>query len=177
VTAVVGAFEVEKPYFNLDPGLRFRQLGMVRNRGLEFSVAGQLAKGLTLVAGNVLIDARVSGEEVRTGVIASRPVGTFRRHTILSVDYRVPGIEGLSVDAFSESISRSVANSSNTLEIPARAVLHLGARYRFDLGDTKLLVRGQVANITNTFGWIAGSSGFFIPNGARRWSLSLAADI
>jgi iron complex outermembrane receptor protein len=177
VTAVVGAFEVEKPYFNLDPTLRFRQLGMVRNRGLEFSVAGQVAKGLTVVAGNVLIDARISGEEVRTGLIGDRPVGSFRRHTILSVDYRVPGLTGLSVDAFAESVSTSVANSANTLLIPRRAVVHLGARYRFDVGDTKLLVRGQVANVANTFGWIAGSSGFYIPNGARRFSVSLAADI
>lgn len=177
VTTVVGAFEVEKPYFNLDPGLRFRQLGMVRNRGIEFSLAGQVARGLTVVAGNVLIDAEVSGEEVRNGVIGKRPVGTFRRHTILSMDYRVPGVEGVSVDAFAEGISKTVANASNTLLEESRAVLHLGARYRFEVGGAKALLRAQVQNVTGSFGWIVGSSGFFIPNGKRRWSLSLAADI
>src|SRR5205085_4654408 len=38
---VVGGFEVEKPYFNLDTGLVFRDLGTVRHRGLEISLAGE----------------------------------------------------------------------------------------------------------------------------------------
>jgi iron complex outermembrane receptor protein len=177
VTLVAGAFEVEKPYFNLDPGLRFRQLGMVRNRGLEFSVAGQFAPGLTVVAGNVLIDARVSGEEVDNGTIGRRPVGTFQRHTIVSVDYRLPFFPALSVDAFSESTSNRTANAANTLQIPARGIVNLGARYRFDLAGAPALVRAQVANVAGKFGWNNGGSGFFVPNGSRRFSLSLAADI
>ena len=176
VTAVVGVFEVEKPYFNLDPALRFRQLGMVRNRGIEFSVAGQLMPGLNLVAGNVLIDARVSGEEVNNGTIASRPVASFRRHTIVSLDYRLPN-SPLSFDAYAEGISRPVANSANTLFIPARAIVNLGTRYRFKLGEADALLRFQVANITNVFGWNNGGSGFYVPNGSRRFSLSLGADI
>lgn len=176
VTAVVGVFDVEKPYFNLDPALRFRKLGVVRNRGVEISVAGQILPGLNVVAGNVLIDARVSGEEVDNGTIASRPVGSFRRHTIVSLDYRLPN-SPLSFDAFAEGISRPVANSQNTLHIPARAILNLGTRYRFKLGEADALIRFQVANITNTFGWSNGSSGFFVPNGSRRFSLSIGADI
>ena len=177
MTAVVGVFDVEKPYFNLDPSMRFRQLGTVRNRGVEISVAGQLAKGLTLVAGNVLIDAKVSGEEVDNGTIGPRPVATFRRHTIVSLDYRLPDFPALSFDAFADGTSDRVANAANTLFIPTRAILNLGARYRFEVGDAKMLVRAQVANVTGTFGWSNGSSGFFVPNGSRRYSLAVAADI
>lgn len=176
VTAVVGVFDVEKPYFNLDPALRFRQLGVVRNRGVEFSVAGQIAPGLNVVAGNVLIDARVSGEEVKNGTIASRPVASFRRHTIVSLDYRLPNTP-FSIDAYAEGISPPVANSANTLFIPARAILNLGTRYRFKLGEADALLRLQVANVTNTFGWNNGGSGFYVPNGSRRFSLSVGADI
>jgi iron complex outermembrane recepter protein len=56
-------------------------------------------------------------------------------------------------------------------------VVHLGARYRLKLAGTSVLVRAQIGNVTNTFGWNVGGSGFFIPNGARRFSLSVAADI
>ncbi|MBO9712615.1 TonB-dependent receptor [Sphingomonas sp.] len=177
VTAVVGVFDVEKPYFNLDSAMRFRQLGMVRNRGVEMSVAGEVMKGLTLVAGNVLIDAKVSGEEVRSGAIGPRPVASFRRHSILSLDYAVPGLKGLSIEAAGESISRPVANSANTLSIPARSVVNLGARYRFSVGETKLLVHATVANVFGVFGWNNTASGFYIPNGNRRYSLTVAADI
>jgi iron complex outermembrane receptor protein len=177
VTAVVGLFDVEKPYFNLDGGLRFRQLGIVRHRGVEISVAGQLLPGLNVVAGTVFLDAKVSGEEVNNGSIGPKPVGSIGRHTIISFDYRLPSYPALSFDIYAEGTSDRTANAANTLIIPARAILNLGTRYRFNLGDTKLMFRAQVANVTNTFGWNNGSSGFFVPNGARRFSLSLAADI
>jgi iron complex outermembrane receptor protein len=176
VTAVVGAFDVQKPYFNLDSAMRFRQLGMVRHRGIEVSVAGQLAPGLNMVAGNIFLDAKVSGEEVANGSIGPRPVATFKRHTIVSLDYRLPN-SPLSFDAYAEGTSDRVANSANTLFIPTRAILNLGTRYRFKVGEADVLFRAQVANVTNTFGWNNGSSGFYVPNGARRWSVGLAADI
>jgi iron complex outermembrane receptor protein len=176
VTAVVGVFDVQKPYFNLDPSLHFRQLGVVRNRGVEFSVAGEILPGLNVVAGNVLIDAKVSGEEVNNGTIGPRPVASFRRHTILSLDYRLKGTPW-SFDLYSEGISRPVANTQNTLFIPARAILNLGTRYRFKVGEADALFRFSVQNVTNTFGWNNGGSGFYVPNGSRRFSLSIGADI
>ena len=176
VTAVVGLFDVEKPYFSLDSTLRFRQLGIVRNRGIEMSIAGQILPGLNVVAGNVLIDAKVSGEEVDNGTIGARPVASFRRHTIFSLDYRLPH-SPFSFDVYAEGISRPVANLANTLFIPSRAILNLGTRYRFKVGDADALLRFQVANVTNTFGWNNGGSGYYVPNGSRRFSLSIGADI
>ncbi len=177
VTAVLGVFDITKPYFNVDPAGRFRQLGQVRHRGVEFSIAGQIAPGLNLVAGNVYLDATVSGEEVDRGVIGRRPIGTFKRHTIVSLDYRLPWHDPLSFDATFEGTSDRTANAANTLIIPTRAVISLGARYRFKVGHAPVLVRAQVGNVTNTFGWNVGGSGFFVPNGARRFSLSIAADV
>ncbi len=177
VTAVVGVFDIAKPYFNLDASNRFRELGMVRHRGLEISIAGQIAPGLNLVAGNVLLDAKVSGDLVERGLIGRRPVGTFVRHTIVSLDYRLPWYDPLSFDATFEGTSDRTANAANTLTVPTRAVMSLGARYRTKVADRPVLVRALVGNVTNTFGWNVGSSGFFVANGARRFSLSLAADI
>lgn len=177
VSAVLGYFDIDKPYFNLDTSQRFRELGHVRNRGFEFSVAGPVADGLYVVAGNVWLDATVSGEEVERGVIGRRPIGTFRRHTIISMDYQVPGVPPLSFNAYFEGTSARTANALDTLRIPTRAVVHLGARYKFKLADKPLLLRFNVQNVTNTFGWAVGSSGFFVPNGSRRYALSLAADL
>jgi len=177
VSAVVGYFDIDKPYFNLDPSQRFRELGHVRNRGIELSVAGPVAEGLYVVAGNVWLDATVSGEEVDRGLIGRRPIGTFRRHTIISMDYQVPGVPPLSLNAVFEGTSARTANALDTLRIPTRAVMHLGARYKFKIADKPLLLRANVQNVTNTFGWAVGGSGFFVPNGSRRYALSLAADL
>ena len=177
VTAVVGVFDIEKPYFNLDPAKNFRQLGSVRHRGIELSIAGEIAPGLNLVAGNVFLDAIVSGEEVNRGAIGRRPIGATKRHTIVSLDYRLPWFQPLSLDAAFEGTSDRTANAINTLVVPTRAVVSLGARYRFKIDRTPVLIRAQVANVTNTFGWNVFGSGIFVPNGSRRFSLSVAADI
>jgi iron complex outermembrane receptor protein len=176
ITAVAGLFEVAKPYFNVDSTGRFRQIGMVTNRGIEFSLAGQIAPGLNLVAGNVLLDATLSGEEVTSGLIGKRPVGAFVRQTILSVDYRLPWNQALSVDAGVEGTSKRTANAANTLTIPARTQLSIGGRYRFRIGKAPALIRAQIGNLTNAYGWDVGSSGFFTPLRSRRIALSLAAD-
>lgn len=179
VTAVVGVFDVAKPYFSTDNRKIFRQLGAVRNRGVELSVAGQIAPGLNLVAGTVWLDAEISGEEVVRGIIGKRPIGTISRRTIVSLDYRLPWHDPLSLDAFFESTGNRIASDDpiSPLIIPQRSVVSLGARYRMKAGQTPVLIRAQVANLTNRFGWLVGGSGFFIPNGARRFSLSIAADI
>jgi len=177
VTAVVGVFDIAKPYFNLDAVNRFRQLGEVRHRGVELSIAGQIAPGLSLVAGNVFLDAEVSGEDVTRGLIGKRPVGTMKRRTIVSLDYRLPWHDPLSLDATFEGTSDRTANAANTLVIPTRAVMNIGARYRTTIADKPVLIRALVGNVTNTFGWNVGGSGFFVPNGTRRFSVSLAADI
>ncbi|AOW24552.1 hypothetical protein BJP26_14040 [Sphingomonas melonis TY] len=66
-------FNITKPYFNLDQDLRFRQLGTLRNRGIEASVAGEVLPGLSIVAGTLLLDPEVRGEEVAAGLIGRRP--------------------------------------------------------------------------------------------------------
>ena len=55
--------------------------------------------------------------------------------------------------------------------------MSLGARYKFKIDRTPALLRFTVANVTNTFGYNVGGSGFFIPNGTRRFLLALSADL
>lgn len=177
LSLIAGLFDIEKPYFNLDEESRFRQLGSVRNRGAEFSLAGRLATGLNVVAGATLLDAKVSGEEVESGLIGERPVGYFALRTLANVNWQFPWHEPLTLTARFESTSDRTANRLGTLEIPARSVTGFGARYRTRVGTTPVLVRANVDNIFDKFGWNVGGSGFFIPNGPRRYSLSVAADI
>ena len=177
VSAILGWFDVRKPYFNLDAASRYRQLGVIRNQGLEFSVSGKIAPGLNLVSGAVLLDSVVSGEEVRAGLIGRKPVGATRLHTVSSVNWNLPWHKPLTLTARFESTSDRTANTANSFVIPARSVTSLGARYRTSLGGAPVLFRATVDNLFNKFGWNVGGSGFFVTNGARRVSLSVAADL
>ncbi len=174
---VIGAFQVEKPYYNLNAANLFTKLGEVRHRGLELSLAGEVVKGLNVVAGTILLDAKVSGVEVDAGLIRNRPVGAISRFSILSLDYSIAAVKGLSVDAFVESTGDRYASATTALVVPPRAVLALGARYRFKAGDTPMTVRAQAVNVFNNYGWAVGGSGAFVYNRPRGFSLNLAADI
>ncbi|RYM05054.1 TonB-dependent receptor [Sphingobium cupriresistens] len=148
---VAGAFSITKPYFNLDSSSFFRALGASSNKGLEVSLAGSIRPGLTLIAGTVLIDSKISGDAVANGTIGARPIGSVRRRTILNLDWRLDnGSSPLSLDASVESLSARVGNARNSLFAPPRETIDLGLRYRFAIERAKMLVRVQVARAVST---------------------------
>jgi iron complex outermembrane recepter protein len=172
---VAGVFDVRKPYFALDPGLVFRELGMVRNRGVEVSLAGQLTPRLSLVLGGVFLDASVSGDQVDQGLIGRRPVGSVGRVVTGALNWNLPWVEGLSLDLALESTSDRIANRANTFVIPARYVYSLGGRYRFDLMGKPATFRAQVATLNNPYGYNSLGEGFYY-NVPRRFQMNLTVD-
>jgi iron complex outermembrane recepter protein len=173
---VAGVFDVRKPYFALDPGRLFRELGVVRNRGVELSLAGQLTPRLSLVLGTIFLDASVSGDAVELGLIGPKPVGSLVRNTNGAINWNLPWIEGLSMDIAYESTSDRVANAANTLEIPARYVWSLGGRYRFDLIGKPATFRAQLATVNNRYGFNNFGEGFYY-NFPRRFQMNLTVDM
>lgn len=173
---VAGLFDVRKPYFALDPGLVFRRLGERRNRGAELSLAGQITPRLSLVLGAVLLDASVSGDAVDLGLIGRRPIGAVARTVTGAVNWNVPWIEGLSLDASIEATSDRTANAANTLVIPDRYAAAVGGRYRFDLAGRPATFRAQLASFNNAYGFNNIGEGFWY-NLPRRFQMSLTIDM
>ena len=58
--AIVGAFDLSRPYFGYEAGNVFAKVGTTRSRGVEFSLSGQLSPRLSLVAGGVILRPRVT---------------------------------------------------------------------------------------------------------------------
>ena len=173
---VAGVFDVRKPYFALDPSRVFRQLGEVRNRGIEASLAGQITPRLNVVLGAVFLDPKVSGDEVDLGLIGPRPVGSVGRTITGAVNWNVPWIDGLSLDVAYEGTSDRTANAANTLIIPARYVVSPGGRYRFDILDKPATFRAQLASANNVYGFNNLGEGFYY-NVPRRFQMSLTVDL
>jgi iron complex outermembrane receptor protein len=183
LSLVAGVFDVRKPYFNLDADLVYRELGTVRHRGVELSLAGQPIEGLSVVAGAVFLDADVSGEAVDLGRIGPKPVGTTKRIVRANFDYRLPFLDGVSVDLGITNQAAQVASvlsyaelGGKQLKTDAQTIFDIGARYRFDALGAPMTLRAQVTNLFDTYRWkVAGNSAFrFIDE--RRVILSLAAD-
>jgi iron complex outermembrane receptor protein len=177
IRALAGLFQITKPYYNLDPGQVFRDLGSNTNRGVELSLAGQIAPGVNVVAGAVLIDSQISGLLVDSGQIGSRPVGSSRRRVIFDADWRLAGgTSPLSVDVSVNSTGAQVGNAAGTLLAPGANVIDVGLRYRFTLGFASALLRAQVNNVTNAYSWNVSSSGSFQYRPRRHASVALIMD-
>lgn len=177
LTLIAGVFSITKPYYNLDAALRYRQLGSLNHQGVELSLTGQLIPGLNVVGGLLLLDPKISGEVVTSGQIGPRPVGQIRRHGVLNFDWRLDrGKSPLSFDLALNSYSSRVGNSANTLFAAPRTVVNFGARYRFHLGKTTMLVRPLLQNLFDNYGWQVSTSGGWTYTAPRSVTVQVVAD-
>ena len=183
VGLVVAGFDTRKPYAGIDSAsAAYRFLGRVRHRGLEASLSGRAAPGLSLVVGGVLIDAEISGDEVDAGRVGDRPVGVPRLRAIASADYAIPAVEGLSVDVATAFVGKRPARSApsaasgDQLEVDSLATVNLGLRYRFRLAGHDATVRAQVLNVLDAYAWEASSAETLNYNAQRRARLVLTTN-
>ncbi|MBJ7437874.1 MAG: TonB-dependent receptor [Sphingopyxis sp.] len=170
-------FDIRKPYFEIDShdGI-YRIFGTVIHRGAEFSLSGAPLPGLDVVAGAVLLQPRVTGQAVDEGRLGTRPIGRTGLLIDLSADYRLPGLPQASVDLRFLHEGRRTARADNSLDIPARTTIDIGARYRATIGNAPATLRLQIRNIANVFGWRVFGGGGFAPVQGRRVLASLTAD-
>ncbi|MGE3332417.1 MAG: hypothetical protein AB7I36_02150 [Rhodospirillaceae bacterium] len=177
LTLLAGVFEVSKPYFDRDPANLFTAVGDVRHRGVEISLAGQPMPDLTIVAGVMLLQARVSGSTVDRGLIGAVPPGRTPQLVRFNANYAPPAWRGFSLESQIDYKGGSMANRLNTLKVPGTMLIDVGGRYKFTVLDSSASFRLQLQNITNAYGWsVTPSSGSFAYEGPRRFSARLAVD-
>lgn len=173
---IAGLFQVEKPYFINDDNNVYRTLGEVRNRGLEVSVTGQPTDSLTIVAGAVLVEPRVTGDAVEAGRIGKRPVGETSDLVRLNAEYQLPFARGWSIDAAVAHYGERTASRSGELTTPSYTLVDVGARYRFRVNGAPATLRLMAQNITDEFAWsVLGDRSFGLKD-ERRFSASIAID-
>ena len=176
VKLVAGVFELSKPYFGFDPAQVFRQVGSIRNRGVEFSLSGPLTDRLDLVAGGVVLDARVERDAAAVGTIGRRPVGVAEHLFNVNLNWRTPWLKGLSLDTSVTRRGKMPATIDNSLSIVAREIVNLGARYSFKIGGKDVTARLQVYNLLDQYGLVSGGPGLYRTNQPRSVNGFLAVD-
>lgn len=176
VRAVAAVFEVKKPFFNLDAGNVFAQLGNVRHRGIEASLTGQPVEGLTMVAGTVLLQARVTGPAVALGRTGRVPLGRYPHIVRLNLQYGPKAWRGLALDGQVENQSARYGDLLNTMRVPSATIFTMGGRYTFKVNDVNAMLRAQVQNVTNEFNWVPSATGQYFVLEQRRFTVSLTAD-
>ncbi|WP_421934816.1 TonB-dependent receptor domain-containing protein [Phenylobacterium sp.] len=175
IRVVSAVFDLDKPYYGLDATNTFTEIGAIRNRGLELSVISSPIEGLRLVGGAVISRPRVNRGAL--GALQNlKPIGAVERTARFSADYTPPSWPAVSFDTTLVYTGERAAKMDNSVAIPARATVSVGARYRLKVGDDKATIRLVIYNLTDTFGWSVTSGGGFFYEEPRRVALSLYMD-
>ena len=96
---------------------------------------------------------------------------------MLNFDWRPnAGNSAASFDLAVESFSSRVGNSANTFAASPRTVFNLGARYRFHMGPGTFLLRPQVLNVFDNYGWQVSTSGGWTYTAPQTFTVQIVAD-
>lgn len=179
--ASLGVFRIEQPQL-----VTVNNIASVdaeqRNRGIEFSVFGEPLPGLRLLAGGTWVDtelrgtvATINNRQVVGANDGNRAVGVPEFQYNLSVDWDVPGVQGLSVNGLMLRTGGQYYDSANDLGIPAWTRFDLGARYSFKLDERDITLRAGLENVANKDYW-ESANGSYLTQGAPR-TLKVSATV
>ena len=175
-TAVIfGAFEIKKSYFNLDTSNVYTQLGTVRHRGLESSVT-YADRGITLVAGGVLLKPHVERVLAEPGATGSVPIGPVPLVLDVNLDWAPPNWHPWAASVQWKRLSSRVATGDDRYWLPPLATLAAGVRYESKLRSHPVTVRLDGFNLTNARGLHLSELGLVMPELDRRFLINCALD-
>ncbi|OZI63941.1 TonB-dependent receptor [Bordetella genomosp. 1] len=177
VMTTVSVFQVDRPNAITDPVSNVYSFdGEQRNRGLELAAVGEITRGLRVMASATFYDAKLS--ETAGGVNqGNRAPGVPKRTYNLGVDWDIPGVQGLSVNARAIHTASSPYDAENTLTLPSWTRYDLGARYRTEIMGKPVTFRANVENLFNKNYWLSSSTLLTVATAAAPRTFLLSAQI
>ena len=175
-------FQIKRAFGLYEPsgaGLIYRADGEQRNRGVEFSMYGQASEHVRLLGGATILDAKYT--RTQGGVLEGKDAtGTPRTQANVNVEWDIPGLEALTIDARAMYTSSQYADAANTLEVDSWTRFDLGARYAGMLGGRKIVYRLRINNVADTASWISvggyPGANYLVLGEPRTFSLSASYD-
>jgi iron complex outermembrane receptor protein len=172
-------FTTDKPRGVVTADKDFVAQGQDRHQGLELTAFGEPLPRLKLLGGFTWLDAK----QDRTGSATTdgkRVIGVPRQLLNLGVEWQLPGVPGLSMDARVIATSAVYANATNTLAVPGWGRLDVGARYQFEAGSHLVTLRARVDNVADRNYWASSGgypgSGYLVLGTPRSFSLNASLD-
>ncbi|RZS32025.1 TonB-dependent receptor [Corticibacter populi] len=149
--------------------------GEQRNRGIEWSSAGELGDGLRLLGGV----ARLQAVTTRTngGTLDGKDAsGIPHWQANLGAEWDTPWLPGLSLSATSIYTGSQFADDANTQKLPSWTRFDLGARYATRLAGKNVVLRGNVVNAFDKRYWSGVWNGYVSVGAPRTYRLSVQVD-
>jgi len=160
---IAGVFKLQKPYFNLDANNIDRQLGLQQAKGVELSVAGDLAHNLHVNIGVLNGKVSISGQDLAAERVGPVAVGQPRVTYVANADYDLPPWTAASLDVSVVHFGTAPASVDNGVYAPAVTIVNLGGRYQFTAFGKKSSLRVQIQNLLAANTWTIPYTPGFAP--------------
>lgn len=150
--------------------------GEQRNRGVEWTTAGELMENLRLLGGISYLDAAYT--KTAAGVNKGNDVmGIPHWQSNLGVEWDVPLQQGLTLSASAIHTGSMYADNANTQEIPSWTEVDVGGRFTTTVNNRKVVLRGGVDNLFDKNHWAGVWNGYTAVSGTpRSYKFSVQVD-
>lgn len=137
----------------------FGLFGKQRNKGVELSVAGELAPGLRLIGGFSALNAKLR-KTAGGANDGKKAVGVPEFSANANMEWDVAGLPGLTLTGRLVHTGAQAVNVANSLSIKSWNRIDLGARYVFVTADNPMTLRLTVDNVANVRYWASSFDTF-----------------
>lgn len=172
-TLLMGAFQIRKPFFDLDPFNIYRNTGQINARGEELSVT-YASGGLTTLLGAVHVVPSVHTNVFSECAVDCTSLGTTPVRAIAGIDYARSEF-GASAQYSYESARP--AGFSGVGSLSHQNILSAGLRYIRKTALGTVSIRLDALNLGNERSIDISSVGLITPVLPRRVMVSVAADM
>jgi iron complex outermembrane recepter protein len=148
------------------------------SKGVEYGFSGNVTDDVIIWGNLAYIDVKYKkGMNGKVDLSGKAVEGQPEFTAGLGVEYKLPAVDGLSVNARGTYVDSQYLNNINTLELPHYTLLDLGAKYSTKVGGVDTTFRANVDNVTNEKYW-AGvfNSGFTTLGAGRTYKLGVTFD-
>jgi iron complex outermembrane receptor protein len=173
--AIVGVFDLSRPYFSFDADNVFRHVGSIQSRGVEFSVSGKVTPKLNVLLGGVFLRPKVTKNTDTQVEIGRKPFGLPAHVVNLNANWETP-VPGLQMDLGIFHRGRQPADIANIVFLDPRITMNLGGRYNFKLAGQSATLRLQVQNLFDNNDPFSQGPGLYSAGGSRLATGQLTID-
>jgi iron complex outermembrane receptor protein len=152
----------------------FVRAGRETHRGFELAADGKLAAGLQAGLSLMALNTRQDGTGDST-IDGKRVTDVPNFKSTAWIEYAVPQVAGLKVDANWQYSGRKAFDVENRVLVPDYHVFGLGAAYATHLGASKVTLRARVDNLFDKFYWrdvTPALGGYLLPGAPRTFRVS-----
>lgn len=140
--------------------------GETTSKGVEYGFSGNIIDDVIVWGNLAYLDAEYTNIAGNTkgNTVQGQPEFTAG----LGIEYKIPFVHGLSVNARGNYVDSQYVNSTNTLEIPDYTLLDVGAKYMVNLGGVDTTFRANIDNVTDEKYWAGNFGDGFATLGSGR---------